>query len=117
MKARMPSVEEQIVGIITGVWPPDAHDFSDFPATRFSVTREDLTAYFEGNPEAAEAYVKRHIETRPPNAIHDIVAIWEDGGVYRVAWLDHGNPIDIRSFSNVNHAVADHICQKIGIPI
>ncbi len=115
MKQRIPTIDEQIVGILTGRWPSDAHDFSDYPATKFSVKVGDLKAYFSRNASTAELYLKKFSATRPPNEFHDIVAIWKDGDVYRVAWLDHGSPIDVRSFSSINDAVIDHICQKTGI--
>lgn len=115
MKYKPLTVKEQMVGLLTGSWPADAKGSAVDIVARLTVKRGDVRAYLDENPEAAEAYIKRCAGTRPPKGLHDVVVIWTDGGIYRVAWMVDGEPVGVQSFLNVSHAVTEHVCAGAGI--
>lgn len=117
MTPRALSIQEQISGLLTGVWAADVKDGSADIVTRLTVTKNDLLAHLEANPQAAADYIEKYGEKSPPSDLHDVIALWVDGSVYRTAWMDHGKTVDVKSFSDINRAVADHVCSRAGIRI
>ena len=113
MKSRLPTAEEQIVGVLTGSWPVETQEFAADSAAALSIKRAEIFDYLNDHPQAAREYLKRWKNTQP---LVDIHAIWPEGSRYKVAWMTRdGNAWEAQEFEDLNEAVAEHACRHNGI--
>jgi hypothetical protein len=113
MKSRLPTTEEQIVGVLTGLWPSETRGFAADPGALLSIKRSEIFDYLNNHPREAKEYLKRWKDVRP---LVDIHAIWPDGNGYKVAWMTRdGKQSVAQGFENINEAVVEHVCRHNGI--
>jgi hypothetical protein len=106
---------EQLVGLLTGAWSPEASAAFRTASHRdlLTVKRGDLLEFLKGNPQIAQDYLKRWEALRPAA---DINVMWKEKDGYKVAWMAWGGqPSLIREFKDLNEAVAEHVCRQSGI--
>ena len=109
------SKNEQLIGLLTGIWSPEADLAFRNSSHRdlMTVKRADILDYLRRNPETSLAYLKRWEAIRP--AV-DINAVWSEGDGYKVAWLPRdGKPWAVQEFRDMNEAIAEHVCRHNGI--
>jgi len=103
--------DEQIESMLAGSFfdviqehgqDPRKGDFRRF----ITVDRQQIIDYLRLHPDRATEYFKKYSAVRGAN---DIAVISKDGAEYVVAWMDRGRPRDIRRFSDVADADAEHV--------
>ena len=107
--------DEQLVGLLSGVWSADADAAFRTNGHRalLTVTRVELLEYLRGNSQAARDYLNKWEKIRPAT---DINLIWAEADGYKVAWISRdGKPSSIRVFRDLNDAIAEHVCRHNGI--
>lgn len=116
-QSRIPR-DEQLRLLIDGTWRdhirlhyPDVAD----PRDLITITPADIEKYFYKHPKVAQARLetwRSPIDKRP---FHDVPVLWEEEGVYKVAWMDHGQPTDERFFRAPEEALAFYLASRSGI--
>jgi hypothetical protein len=106
---------EQLLGLLTGEWSPEAS--AAFRTTNhrdlLTVKREELLEFLRGQPQLAQAYLKKWEALRPAA---DINVMWKEKDGYKVAWMNWGGqPSVISEFKVLNEAVVEHVCRQSGI--
>jgi len=79
-----------------------------------TVTLQETTAYLEAHPRKAEDYFENH--SSGPEG-HDILVLWQEGGEYFTAHMDHGKAWDAHKFKSCPEAVAYYLLAYYGVRI
>ncbi|HTV48061.1 MAG TPA: hypothetical protein VMG59_06415 [Phycisphaerae bacterium] len=81
---------------------PRKGDFRRF----ISVDRQQIIDYLRLHSGRAMEYFEKYSAVR---GTHDVAVIFKDGAEYVVAWMDRGHPRDVRRFSDIAEADAEHM--------
>ena len=79
------------------------------PWELLTVTESDVHAYLETHLESAHAFFAQTGGGDTCPNWHDVPAVWKDGGVYKVAWLDRGKPTGASTHSKLENALARYV--------
>ncbi|MGH2509949.1 MAG: hypothetical protein ACRETC_11560 [Gammaproteobacteria bacterium] len=112
-----PSKREQIVAVFDGrasnLIKEYYRDADDFNFTSYlTFTREDLMRFLGENSDIVKTYAEKCIFS---DTKHDVCAIMPVHEGYIVAWLDHGRPMNPKTFSNLEEAVTEQVLGRYGI--
>lgn len=119
MKIERMTKDEQLSMLVRGRWWDAVREKFDVddPRDIITVSRNDLVEYFQKNPELALKSFEAWSKDRGALPYHDIGALWREGDDYKVAWMDHGKPTNLLSFSNLDDALATFIFYQAGLSL
>lgn len=74
-----------------------------------TITKSDVLDYLRSHSDAStDFFGKAGFGNACPNW-HDVPAVWKEGSLYRVAWLEHGKPINGTDYPTLDEAIANYI--------
>lgn len=79
------------------------------PWELLTITESDIHAYLETHPESAHAFFAQAGGGDSCPNWHDVPAVWKDVGAYKVAWVDHGKPVEATTHSKLEDALVKYI--------
>ena len=105
--------QEQLEALATGLkevyrllteYLGDLNKIPDFKKY-ITVTKEQLANYLRREPGLAE----RHVSAPSDPKYHESPVLERASGKYRVYEVDHGNPRDVREFSDLADAASEYL--------